>query len=241
MNDLILCQNAIYDFIKKEPLLHLGVQSAQQTIYKMFHQPEIARMTQEEADQLGIRVKPSEVELQPDPKLETSIDTNYGKMSKDYNKYLKATVFPFSIGDLNYRSLLLYVQKNYKRLHFKRIISHIARYSTDISKENLALIADICYEQRIGLSLVEVAHLFIQNRIIHTEDQLKIVVERLKYFKDLADNSEYLARAFSEYNNAPFTINLLLPHLKMLVEYKKDDRFMPIFDRVKAILPILIF
>lgn len=169
-----------------------------------------------------------------DPRLDANIETNYGKMSKDYNKYLKQTIFPFTLGDMNYRTLLTSVRENFKRLYFKRIVAHIAKYSTDISKENLALISDICYEQRIGLTLVEIAHLFVQNRVIHHEDQLKVVVERLKYFKDLADNCEYLARAFSEHNNLPFSINYILPHLELLMKFKKDDRFMPIFDRVNT-------
>jgi hypothetical protein len=108
----------------------------------------------------------------------------------------------------------------------------LARFSTGISRETLSIIADICLEQRIGLTLIEITQLFLQNNIIQTEDEFNIVVDRLKLFKDLSDNCEFLARSYCEIYDKTFTIKLIEPHLDLLMQHKQYEHFMPIFDRV---------
>ena len=200
--------------------------------FKMFYQPCINKLTPEELESLNIQFKESQLEIQNSDKLQLNFNTNLGEVEKDYNKYLTSSLFHYSIGEKGYQTLLEILKTDYKRKYFKKLIAHIARFSTDISNENLALIADICYEQKIAFTLVETAQLFIQNGVINRPDQLAIIIEKLRFFKDLADSSEYLAKAFVQYSGIPFSINLMGSHLDLLMKYGKYDKFMPIFDRV---------
>lgn len=231
--DINVIQNAILDLIKNKPLSQFDIDNSDEFFFKIFLQPEIPKMEEAELKKLHLKVRPEEFDLDSVPELEMAIDSNYGKLSKDYNKYLKTSCFHYPIGEESYRYIFLTLKNNYKRLFFKRAISHLVRYSTSISKETLAIIADICLEQKIGLTLIEITQLMIQNKIIYNEDQFNIVVERLKLFKELADNCEYLARSFCEKNNRNFTVKLIQPHFELLMQHQRYEHFMPIFDRSK--------
>lgn len=234
--DVLLAQNAIEDLIKNLPLSTFGIQESQTFIFKTFLQPELLKMEAKDYEAHNLKVAPGAVKLEADPKLEATIDTNYGKVTKDFNKYLKGTVLPYSIGDQNYRAIFTLLKTNYKRLFFKRAVAHLARFTTDISKETLTVIAEICYEQKIGLTLIEITQVLIQNKIINNETQFRIVIDQLKLFKDLADNCEYLARSFCEANNIQYSVKLIQPHIELLMKHNKQEHFMPIFDRTKDYL-----
>jgi len=236
LEDLTKAQNAIQNFVENEPLVEKGIKDHKIAFYKMFVQPYLKNITPEQVAAQGVEFKAEELELATSDKLTLDFSTNYGDIEKDYNKYLTYNVFHFPIGEAGYRALLEMQQAQYKRRYFKRIIAHIARYESDISIKNLELIVNICSEQKIALTLIEVAELFMKNGIINRPEQFTVIIEKLRFFKDLADSSEHLARSFAKYTKRPFSIDLLGPHLDLLMQYSKNDKYMPIFDRMKEYL-----
>jgi len=236
LEDLTKAQNAIQNFVENEPLVEKGIKDHKIAFYKMFVQPYLKNIAPEQVAAHGVEFKAEELELATSDKLTLDFSTNYGDIEKDYNKYLTYNVFHFPIGEAGYRALLEMQQAQYKRRYFKRIIAHIARYESDISVKNLELIVSICSEQKIALTLIEVAELFMKNGIINRPEQFTVIIEKLRFFKDLADSSEHLARSFAKYTKRPFSIDLLGPHLDLLMQYGKNDKYMPVFDRMKEYL-----
>lgn len=236
LEDLTKAQNAIQNFVENEPLVEKGIKDHKIAFYKMFVQPYLKNIAAEQVAAHGVEFKAEELELATSDKLTLDFSTNYGDIEKDYNKYLTYNVFHFPIGEAGYRALLEMQQAQYKRRYFKRIIAHIARYESDISVKNLELIVSICSEQKIALTLIEVAELFMKNGIINRPEQFTVIIEKLRFFKDLADSSEHLARSFAKYTKRPFSIDLLGPHLDLLMQYGKNDKYMPVFDRMKEYL-----
>ncbi len=233
LGDLTKAQNAIQNLVESQPLLEKGIQDHKIAFYKIFVQPYLKKISPEELANHNVEFKPEQLELTASDKLTLDFSTNYGDIEKDYNKYLTYNVFHFPIGEAGYRALLEVQQAQYKRRHFKRIIAHIARYESDISIKNLELIVNICSEQKIALTLIEVAELFMKNGIINRPEQFRVVIEKLRFFKDLADSSENLVKSFCKYTKLPFSIDLLGPHLDLLMQYGKNEKYMPIFDRMK--------
>ena len=201
-------------------------------LYKMFNQPSINKLSPQELENLHLNFRETQLNLEPSEKLHLNFVSNQGEVEKDYNKYLTSNLFHYSVGEKGYKCILQIIGSDYKRKYFKKCIAHIARFSSDISTENLKLITDICYDQKIAFTLLEAAQLFIQNGVINRPDQLAIIIEKLRFFKDLADSSEQLAKSFVQYTGIPFSISLMGSHLDLLMKYGKYEKFMPIFDRV---------
>ena len=234
--DLGKTQNAIENFLEHEPLGIYGIKNHKLTFYKMFYQPLVSKGSTEESGS-PVEVSSVEHQLEPTDQLQVNFDTTYGGVEKDYNKYLKSTLFNYSLGEVGYEHLLQVVAVDFRRRYFKKLISHMARFSTDISEKNLKLIADICYEQKAGLTLIEIAYLFMNNGIINRPGQLIAIIEKLRFFKDLADNAETMSKFFATKAGLPYSTNYIKPHLDLLMKHGKYDRFMPIFDRVRLQLP----
>lgn len=199
----------------------------------MFNQPNLKKLTPEEVKSSGLESRVEQMNLEPSTKLHLNIETNFGLVEKDYNKYLSASIFHYNLGDAGYQAILECLKDDYKRRYFKKVISHMARYGTEVSIKNLELISDILYEAKAGLTLIESAQLLIQNGLLHRPDQLAVIVNKLRLFKDLSDSCEHLAKSFAHYTGLPLSIEFLGPHLDLLMKFGKKERFMTIFDRVR--------
>jgi len=54
---------------------------------------------------------------------------------------------------------------NYARKSFKTIVTHMVAYKKSLSDNEVQLICDICKKYRIGITLIEIYNLLIQNKV----------------------------------------------------------------------------
>ena len=98
-------------------------------------------------------------------RLKIEIETFYGQTSRNYNNYVKESIFKYSIGELGYSILLESQIENYKRKHFKRILAHIVLYNKSVSDKLLNQILIIGRKEKIGITILEFVHLLLKNKI----------------------------------------------------------------------------
>ena len=77
-----------------------------------------------------------------------------GTRTKNYEKYIKNTIYSFELEEGFYKSLLEDQVKSYNRNQFKLIVAHMIHYKSALPDEIVALICEIAERQLIGYSLV---------------------------------------------------------------------------------------
>ena len=105
---------------------------------------------------------------------------------KDYQKYLTNN-FNYPMSQLGYQSLLIQTLKNYNRNQFKKIISHLLYFNSQINEEIIEYMSEICKTHRIGQTLYEFVYLLIENRINISPKSFRRVIDTLKNFKTVND------------------------------------------------------
>ena len=137
----------------------------------MFHQPMLARRStdDESLKALGINISMDKFRIEDEAGIILQLDSAFGKLEKDYNKYIELTCFPYGIGETGYNSLLKTISGNFKRRHFKRVIAHMAKYSSTLPAASWELICQICRQQKIPMTLYEISALLIQRNLIRNQ------------------------------------------------------------------------
>ena len=177
-------QSCIQKFIQAQPYRNQGLKNEKKIIYQMFNQPHLTRkLKKPDIAQLGLDFESKNYKLDSIAQLVVKFDTTYGGVVKDYNEYLKESVFHYSLGEANYSMILEILKENYKRKFFKRTIAHIARFNAEVSEKNLNSILQICKEEKIPLTLLEIAYLFIGVGIINKNVNFKLIdCETLNFY-----------------------------------------------------------
>lgn len=99
--------------MKLKPILEGAIPNGEILLEKIFYQAfKDAKDTLSESELLKIYLK-----------------TFYDQTSRKYNNYMKESIFQYFLGELFYSTLNESQIANYKRNHFKCILSHIFLYN----------------------------------------------------------------------------------------------------------------
>eukprot|EP00331_Platyophrya_macrostoma_P029405 CAMPEP_0176443520 /NCGR_PEP_ID=MMETSP0127-20121128/22478_1 /TAXON_ID=938130 /ORGANISM="Platyophrya macrostoma, Strain WH" /LENGTH=747 /DNA_ID=CAMNT_0017828777 /DNA_START=65 /DNA_END=2308 /DNA_ORIENTATION=- len=231
-------QTLIADFFVNHSLEKYHITEPEKTFFLMFHQPLLGKKSPGDPllAKLGIKLDYDKFELKDNPDLVISLETAFGKLEKDYNKYLGMSVFPYSVGNAGYYHLFKVISEDFRRKCFKRTVAHFAKYAKSLPDNIWDLIIEICKEKKIPMTLYEVCSLFIQKNLLNTQDQLLKAIDVMKKFREFSENVEYLAKLYVTHTNADIDISLYRPHLELLMKYRETDRFMLFFEKVKELI-----
>lgn len=79
---------------------------------------------------------------------------------KDYNQYLNNLIFDFALSDECYLFLYRYLNQNFSKKLFKRVLAHQGFFKQSISNEKITQeIIDICQKQKLNDTLFELVEL----------------------------------------------------------------------------------
>lgn len=169
--DQTKAQMLISDFFKNHSLEKYHIREPEKTFFLMFHQPLLGKKTPNDPQlvKLGLNINYEKFQLADSPELVISLETAFGTLEKDYNKYLGMSVFPYSVGNTGYYYLFKIISEDFRRKCFKRTIAHFAKYSKSLPDNIWDLIVDICREKKIPMTLYEICSLFIRKNLLSSQ------------------------------------------------------------------------
>ena len=90
--------------------------------------------------------------------------------------------------------------------------------------------------QKLGLTLLEISILFVQNKVALSFEAAKSIFNELKNYKGVADDVEHVLRLFLKEYSWDFEISLIELHLDNLIKAKRDDKYLLFFEKTKDFL-----
>lgn len=178
--------------------------------------------------------------LEKSEKLSLEFVSQMGLISNDYNHYLKGTSFDYALPSEVYLKLLEMQSNNvqYNRKVFKRIMAHMIRYLKAIPLQIIEAYLKVAKEQQMGLTTVEFLQLIIKNNIVIDQASAKILLNFIGRFKIISEDIEELYKNLLKTYEWPHNFEFLEGYLNMLIEQKKSEIYMKLFENIKEFLAI---
>lgn len=142
-------------------------------------------------------------------------------------------MFPYSLSESGYNALLSISEQSFKRLWFKRILSHMLIFSKQVFDSNIEKICQICLSQKIGVTLLEFALLLARQKIVISEKSFSAIVNTLKDFKDVNEEIDQLCREFMLAFNWDISFNMIDPYITSLVKQRKTEKYMVFLEKMR--------
>lgn len=176
--------------------------------------------------------------LEPLDRLKVEFVCQAGPSSKDYNNYLKVSSIDYDMPQEAYANLFRYYvgSINYNRKCFKRTMSHLIRYNSEVADETILACIDVIKKQKTGMTLLEYIHLIIKNKVKISTKAAEALLAHFKDYKVLSEDIEGLYRLFLKTYEWDYRMSLIEPYLDMLIIQNKTEIYMAIFEKIKEFL-----
>ena len=110
------------------------------------------------------------------------------------------------------------------------------RFSKSVPEEILHSLLKVISAHKLGLTLLEISILFVQNKVSLSFDAAKSIFKELKNYKGVADDIEHVLRLFLKEYSWDFEISLIEQHIENLIKSKRDDKYLLFFEKTKDFL-----
>lgn len=120
--------------------------------------------------------------LRPGKTLNIEFTSVIGTRAKNYEKFIKNSLFRYALPEDLYEELLLAQIKRYNRHEFKCVVAHLVHYSDSLNDHIIQALCSICERERIGYTFVEIAQLIKANDIRITPQGLQFITDLWQRF-----------------------------------------------------------
>lgn len=110
------------------------------------------------------------------------------------------------------------------------------RFSKALPEEILHPLLKVISAHKLGLTLVEISILLVQNKVSLSFEGAKSIFNELKNYKGVADDIEHVMRLFLKEYSWDFDISLIEHHIENLIKSKRDDKYLLFFEKTKDFL-----
>lgn len=115
---------------------------------------------------LHSKLKGKKMIIDPKRKLSVEFTSVVGTRNKNYESFLKNTLYNYELEDNFYEDLLEDQLANYNRYEFKQIVAHMIYFKNSFTNRMVDLICSICEHHQTGYTFVEIAQFINANQIV---------------------------------------------------------------------------
>lgn len=167
-------------------------------------------------------------------KLHVSFVSEIGALEKDFSQYLEGNRFNFPLAEEVYVALLTDQLNNYVRKSFKTIVTHMVAYRKSFTDAEVKLICEVCKKYRVGITLIEIYNLMIENKINISRDAIYTFCDSLQKFKKINGDVFLMTKKYCEAIGLPFEVNMMSSYTRSLLLDEQDEKLAQLCETLKT-------
>jgi hypothetical protein len=160
----------------------------------------------------------------PNKTLNIEFTSVIGTRVKNYEKYVKNSLFRYALTGDFYEELLLLQLRKYNRFEFKSIIAHLVQYNDQISDFAIDRICKICEQEKIGYTFVEIVQLIKVNEIRISSQSLEAITNLWQRFDVINEDMLSFLKEYCRKMQIPFKTSFYARFCKSLIKTKNFSK-----------------
>lgn len=107
-------------------------------------------------------------------------------------------------------------------------------YKKSLSDTEVQLICDICKKYRIGITLIEIYNLMIENKILVSREAIYILCDSIQKFKKINGDVFLMTKKYCENIGLPFEVNMMSSYARSLLLDEQDEKLAELCETLKT-------
>jgi hypothetical protein len=162
--------------------------------------------------------------LRPGKTLSIEFTSVIGTRAKNYDRFIRGSLFRYALPEELYEDLLLGQAKRYNRHEFKTIVAHMMYYCDSLNEHVIKALCSVCERERIGYTFVEIAQLIKVNDIRLTSDGLQILTELWQRFDIINEDLLPFLREYTRKMQMPLRTDFYASFCRSLIRTKNYEK-----------------
>lgn len=147
-----------------------------------------------------------------------------GTRAKNYERFVRGSLFRYALPEELYEELLLGQAKRYNRHEFKMIVAHLAYYCDSLNDHVVKALCSICERERIGYTFVEIAQLIKANEIRLTPEGLQTITDLWQRFDVINEDMLPFLREYTRKMQIPLRTDFYASFCRSLIRTKNFEK-----------------